>query len=269
MSVYTRSIERGVSSPKKKISDFNDLIEIDVMTKSTSTKIIYDGVTYDFFNLSPYGITDENHIYFENLWQFSKVFLHPIPVKERYSRYDPTIIWDYTPKGEYISPETSLPTEEWWEWRNKGFFSAYPIRYPNSYREKSKVAYTYWPDNGDYMEEEIPYKKLNYIEARKEVYLLQYCKLIRETKEFLFLKKLLSEEKKILIKEVDCFKDKDKSYYFRKYPQIESYYSTLNKTLRCDATSLKILINDPRNSFGHGFCLAACLLGIEKEISEK
>ncbi len=266
MRVFVKRISKGVASREKRISS-EDTIEIDVMTSSTSTTLKdEDGEKYSFFELSPYRLTDENGIFFENLWQFSKVFLNPIPVKEKLSKYNPFVVWEYSPPTPHLNTKTLLPTEEWWEWRNRGFFNAYPVRYPNSYSQKSKVAYTYW--SGDYLSppsEENKYLPLSYIRARKDVYLSKYTSLIEDTREFAFLKKI-SLKKDIIIREVDCFYNSDRNYYLEKYPSLEDTISE-DGLFECSVETLKIMLNDSLHSFGHGYGLAAHLLGVTEKLS--
>ena len=120
---------------------------------------------------------------------------------------------------------------EYYSWRDEIFKCDKPIRYPNGYKRASEVAFSLYIGL-DGIE-----KRLDYIQARKNIYVKEYCRLIRKIPEFEELRNALKENKTLIICEIDV-------------PDNEII--TLPK--------LDTLLNNKRIKFGHGLCLAMELL---------
>lgn len=101
---------------------------------------------------------------------------------------------------------------------------------------------------------------LNYIEARKEIYVPEYCAAVVEAKQFKELKERLSKGENLLIVEVDGPHQEDLKYYMEKY-RVDSHFIE-NNTMLATKDNLKIMLNDTKHPYGHGYCLAMALLGI-------
>lgn len=75
------------------------------------------------------------------------------------------------------------------------------------------------------------------------------------------LKKWLQEGKNLLIIEVDGPHQESLDYYKEKYNVDDDFI--VNSTMLATKENLEIMLNDTKHPFGHMYCLAACLLGIE------
>lgn len=147
---------------------------------------------------------------FENLWQFSKVY------------------------PEYADAQGN-PLPSWYEWRDKGFADKRAHRYPVG---KGKIPlYSYW--NGE---------KLDYIDARKQIYATIYGRCVLQTKAFKQLSdlhsELLEQERNLILLDYDAY-DHQKL-----------------------GMSLVDVINEPKRKMGHAFVLMMLLTGeLEKCIT--
>ena len=133
----------------------------------------------------------------ENAWQYSKVY----PV--------------------HVNTQENL-TDEYWEWALKGWMKDHADRYPMG--KNQKPLYSIW-DN----------KKLDYIEARKEIYLPLYRDAVKQTPAFNKLKEIYNQNKTVTLFDFDGYD-----------------YLSLGK-------SLKDVLNDSNRKMGHAFVLAMML----------
>jgi hypothetical protein len=134
----------------------------------------------------------------ENAWQFSKV----------YDRFD----------------DNGTPTKEWFTWRFNGLTSKKAIRYPMGKNAKPK--YSWWNSQA-----------LNYIEARKQIYIPLYSNAVRNTLAFSRLMGLKSATDVIL-------------WDFDGYNHNE-FYMSYDDVINCETKKM-----------GHAFVLAMMLEGI-------
>lgn len=240
--VGTRKYDRngGYVDPK-----YKDFIPIRVLTKSS-----------EYGELGPYIVCNENGVIFENLWQFSKIYKKVPRSIQRYSRYDKTVIWDHP--AEIHMDEDDNPTDDYWKWRQKGFDCKYAIRYPVGMYHRSNCICSLH----EYKEHH--YNELDYIEARKEIYLKEYHKCIKDLPRYDDLKKMLEEKKNLLIIEVDGPHQESMGYYKEKYDVKDDFI--VNDTILVTKENMKIMINDEKHPFGHGYCLALSLLGIIDDV---
>jgi hypothetical protein len=222
---------------KKVYPSYPNFKRIEVMTPSTA-----------YGPLSPYSLKDENGCIMENIWQFSKVYSKVPACIQRYSRYNQMIIWNH-PTEIHINDNGAL-TLRYFMWRAKGMFNKYAVRYPVGYNKavRSSCKFSYNTD---------PNNKLNYIQARKRIYLPLYNKLVQNHSLFKHLKMLLTSGKNLLIVEVDGPREESIEYYKEKYG-VESNFIE-NDTILLNEDNMRIMINDTRHAFGHGYCLAMAL----------
>jgi hypothetical protein len=238
--------------------------------------------------LGPYVLKDEMGRIMENIWQFSKVYKKTRESKQTYSRWDKTVIWNYPStthlsRDNYfdlfcelkdlelvksfgkipllmekglrtpilINNETYYTTYDYWVWSSLGMSNKYHVRYPNTFHGKSEVVCSLFYDN---IKEE--YQVLDYIQARKKIYAPIYCSLVKKQLKFKELQEKLSRGENLLIIEVDGPHD-DNKYYKEKYG-INNFVQ--NGTIKVNKNNIKILLNDSKYCFGHGYCLACALL---------
>lgn len=123
------------------------------------------GVGFSPFLNGPVGLwlgaPAETSLNIENAWQFSKVY------------------------DEHIGPD-GMPNEEWYRWARIGFQTKKAIRYPKGKTDKPKFAF--WDG-----------KKLDYIAARKEIYIPIYKDCIRPSKAFKQLCDVYKKYKKVIL----------------------------------------------------------------------
>lgn len=104
------------------------------------------------------------------------------------------------------------------------------------------------------------YEKLDYIAARKLVYLREYCRLVKNKPKFTELQKRLTNGENLLIIEVDGPHGEDIEYYKNRYNVNNDFID--HNTMIANENNLHIMINDSKHPFGHGYCLAAALLDL-------
>jgi hypothetical protein len=95
---------------------------------------------------------------------------------------------------------------------------------------------------------------LDYIAARKHIYCGEYKRLAPSTPHFIKLRALLVAGENLQIVEVD---GPDPSLTYGPYASI----SSLEPGMLMDEATCRFLINDDRKPFGHGFVIAALLMG--------
>lgn len=235
------------------------------------TPIICLTKSSDYGMLSPYCLTtpvkfdNDPKTYqclIENYYQFSKLYRSVLATVQTRSRYDRTVIWKW-PATKFVDDVPNVgPTMrlEYLDWRKAGMTNPEPIRYPVGYNNMNSCwcSIKQGPNGLD------SGKPLSYIEARKEIYLPAYVDSVKKHPEFHKLKSRLDSGENLLIIEVDCCQDRSLSYYKETYSHAEIDWSTFieNGTMLVTKAKLDLLINDSKERYGHGFCLAGALLEI-------
>lgn len=202
-----------------------------------------------WYPLSPYFLKDEDGYILENLWQFSKCYRKVPKSIQRYSRYDPTVIWEY-PEETHLD-EDGNPNKNYYRWRLLGFNNYYAVRYPVGYNYRKGVLFSIDKEG----------KRHNYIEARKAIYVPEYVKAAKKTPQFAELRGMLEKGTNLLICEVDGPHQECVQYYHDKYgtplDMIEG------NCVDAKREYLDVFLNDDKHPYGHGYCLAGALLDEE------
>lgn len=111
------------------------------------------------------------------------------------------------------------------------------------------------------------YKHLNYVEARKKVYIPQYAKLVYNTESFKMLKGLVDDGKQIALVDFDGFN------YYEENAMKGVYNSYVNRCMKNHVTptrlegdytkikTMKDAVNCPFLQVGHGFVIKMLLQG--------
>src|SRR5690349_14496747 len=101
---------------------YPEFTSIVVLTKSLS----------HWGNLGPYVLKDDQGRIMENIWQYQKIYKQVPKSIQKFSRYDPTVIWNHPAEIHAIeSVDGSWElTDDYWSWREKGFNCQYAVRYP-------------------------------------------------------------------------------------------------------------------------------------------
>jgi hypothetical protein len=197
-------------------------------------------------DLSPYVLRDEKGRLLENVWQFSKIYRRIARQRISKSRYQKSeIIWEHG-EEQHIAEDGSA-TPAYWAWRRKGQNNQFAVRYPAGFHERSSCVASLWMVGGQL-------RWLDYIAARKHIYCGEYARLAPHTPHFKALSKLLDAGENLLIVEVD---GPDPTLSYGPYANI----SPESPCMQMDEETCKYLIEDVKKPFGHGFVIAALLLG--------
>lgn len=135
----------------------------------------------------------------ENLWQYSKVYPNHVNT------------------AGALSPE-------WYKWRDAGFRSTKAERYPMG--KGKKPLYSLW--DGEI---------LDYVTARKKIYIPAYRDLVLQTKSYAMLYQWVMEGRDIILRDFDG------------YDHVKM------------GMSLADVANNPKKSMGHAFIIAGLLTG--------
>lgn len=209
--------------------------------------------------LGPYVLKDDDGRIMENIWQFSKVYEKVPPTKEYYSRYNKKIIWQHPSE---IHVKHGKLTNEYYSWRTKGMLNQYPVRYPVGYSNRNKCLYSIGGDQDNIEDPIDEHNKLDYISARKKIYLPVYTKLVVRCPKFHDLLKRFNTGENLLIIEVDGPHQESLEYYKEKYNVGDDFIE--NNTSLMNKKNIEIFLNDDKYPFGHGYCLAHVLLKYHK-----
>jgi hypothetical protein len=104
------------------------------------------------------------------------------------------------------------------------------------------------------------YLQLDYIQARKEIYVPLYLESVIREAKFKKLQEMMKCEN-LLIIEVDGPHSESMPYYKEKYGVNDDFI--VDNTVLATKENLEILLNDPKHPFGHGYCLAMALLDLK------
>lgn len=160
------------------------------------------------------------------------------------------------------------PTEEYFKWRNK-FYNEEKcnktlMRHACNdlgYKHKDTKYFAY------YDKQKKKYLPLNYVEARKKVYFIEYAKLVYNTESYKKLKSIVDGGKKLALVDFDGY-----NYYSKKALKSQ-YKAYINKCEKhgivpklteesfSNIDSLKKAINCSYMQVGHSFVLKALLQG--------
>ena len=220
--------------------------------------IIVMTASSEYGSLSPYQLKDSKGRNMENIWQFSKVYKKVPKSIQKYSRWNQTVIWNH-PAETHVDDDGNL-TDEYFKWRKKGMYAKHAIRYPVGYNHRHKCLYAIKGFNRKSLR-----KKLNYVQSRKEIYVPLYCKLVRRAKQFKELKRRFKNGENLLIIEVDGPHQESLAYYKNKYGVKSTFID--KGTIKVNKKNMKIMLNDPKHPFGHGYCLAMSIMDIDKDWS--
>lgn len=200
----------------------------------------------------------------ENYYQFSKLYKAVTASTQTRSRHDRTVIWRW-PAATFVDDIPNVGPAmrmEYLDWRKTGMTSPEPIRYPVGYNNMN-LCWCSIKQGPVGLESGRP---LSYIEARKEIYLPVYVNALKEHPEFQKLKARLEAGENLLIIEVDCCQERSLPYYLETYsksrPDIDWTTFIENGTMLVTKAKLDLLVNDAKERYGHGFCLAGALLEI-------
>jgi hypothetical protein len=215
----------------------------------------------EYYTLSPYHLKtdgqERQHNYgqviFENFWQGSKVYskitAQEIYCHKNYQGNPKYLWWKYEPTlDSHVTVDKFGNTnvnDEYFKWKASLWTCKHGIRFPNGFHGRKNVLFTLFFDK-DHND-----TRMDYITARKEIYVAEYCRLIRKLPEYKKLLEKAINKENLLILEMDV---PSKS---KKEP-----WNNVDKDGICVHTleSLNVLLNSPVEPFGHGLCICLALL---------
>lgn len=198
--------------------------------------------------LSPFVLKNEQGQIFENVWQFAK-FYDVVP--ETAQSEDPKALkaWQWKLEQHATNGE---PNEHYKIWREAGMNFPYPVRRPVP---KGKLPLCHiWND-----------RKLGYIDARKEIYIPLYKKLASQTEDYVLLKYLVKQGYKIQLLDFDgpATDDSMTESDFERLSKIPNFIdSEYPGSVVVNEQNWETLVNSKDIILGHGYVLAAMILGI-------
>lgn len=157
--------------------------------------------------------------------QLSPMLLGPVLIPGRVAAKNVENAWQFSKVYESHLDKNGDPSVAWKLWSEKGYLTPRGIRYPMG--RGAKPCYSYW--NG---------QKMDYITARKQIYIPIYADAARATKEYAYLEQLYKTQGKITLWDVDGY----------------DYIG--------EGKKLKDLPDDPNKVLGHGMVLAMMLEGL-------
>ena len=220
--------------------------------------VLTKNFTGPYWKISPYELKDDKERIMENVWQFSKVYPRVFATTRREKK---KIIWQH-PTELHLNSKGELKPS-YFAWRKKGMENPTAVRWPLPYNKMKTCVYALDEQEDGSLGKD----KLDYVQARKEIYLPLYCSLVKQHPLFKELKKRLKKGENLLIIEVDGPHQESLPYYQEKYGVAEDFIE--GNTTVASLENLKILLNDPKHPFGHGYCLALALAGTDKKILKK
>jgi hypothetical protein len=215
-------------------------------------------------SLCPYYLkTDGNEecvnpggILFENFYQGLKVYpmitSTVVYASWRHTGNPKYLRWKYetvNTTGDYlINPsDGSFNKDLYLRWRTSLWSCPNPIRYPNNIHKRGQTKFSLCIDsNGNET-------KMDYITARKKMYVREYIRLVKQLPEYASLLSKLKAGKNIMLCELDVPATGKKGLYGKDV--IDDVICT---TLTIE--KLEAMMNDGSEAFGHGLCLAYALL---------
>lgn len=173
---------------------------------------------------------------FELAWQCAKIYPNGIvPVWDEANRcFGKDKIQDFVDSG-------NGPAAGYYRWRDGFWARRYPddfanrsyIRFPAGKGNAKHCLYSWWPVDGEY-------RKLDYVEARKQIYMPLYARSVVKTEAYRRLCELRDAGKNLLLVDFDGYNIHHSRYNF-----------TYNDAINC-----------PYLKMGHGFVLAMLLEGL-------
>jgi hypothetical protein len=108
-----------------------------------------------------------------------------------------------------------------------------------------------------------PAALLDYVQSRRLIYLPVYAQLLEGNRLFEHLRARHLSGEDLLIIEVDGPHQESLAYYRQKYGVAADFI--VGDTVDVNAHSMRLLLNDTKHPFGHGYCLAMALMGKAQE----
>lgn len=245
--VRVSRMANGNKASDMKLDGFKSIV---CLTKSTA-----------YGDLSPYDLWDEKGRSMENIYQFAKIYEKVPASKQRYSRFDQKVIWEWPEQTHAVvtNPETGAwtITPEYLQWRQAGMNAKEAIRYPVGHNHRHSCIGAF----AENLDGTINPRLLNYIESRKRIYVPLYARLVQQKDRFDKLRQELVSGTNLNIIEVDGPHQESLPYYQQTYGAPDNWIE--HNSIECTKQNMEIMLNDPKHPFGHGHCLGLAIQGIQ------
>ncbi len=213
------------------------------------TPIVIHTEKYNKYScLSPYVLKNARGEIMENIWHARKVWPRVPAMRAKKSQWSKEIIWEHPAETHVDDKNEPLPA--YFKWSAKLLANPHAVRYPAGRKDARNTLYSL-----------VDGKKLSYVEARKQVYLPEYVALAKGQPEFDKLRNRLAEGENLLIVEVDGPVQESLAYYKDKYGVPDDWIE--GNSIEATEGNMKIMLNDEKHPFGHGYCLASGLQGFD------
>lgn len=180
--------------------------------------------------------------------QLSPIILGPVECYDGLQSKTMENAWQYAKVYDKFIDAKAEPTTMYFAWRDEGFAATRGVRYPLG--PFQIPLYTYWKIGGKAV-------KLDYIEARKRIYIPEYAKLVTKTPAFKKLQALKRSGKNIILSDFD-------GWNHLAYKKRREDCATATDEFATYQLSLGDVINFPYEKMGHAFVLAMLLEGLVK-----
>lgn len=174
---------------------------------------------FDLYGKQYFNVTSHSTDFCKELSPF---FLGPCKLYRNFQSKNMENAWQYSKVYKKHLDENNGPSLEYFKWAYYGWNSEYAHRYPMG--KGSIPEYSFW--NGEH---------LDYIEARKKIYIPLYSECARKTDAFQKLKRLNDDGIDLVLWDFDGRNTKE---------------------------SMDEIINNPYKKCGHGFVIKMMLLGM-------
>jgi hypothetical protein len=151
----------------------------------------------------------------------SPFYLGPVNLYRGYIAQNMENAWQYSKVYSNHVINNSI-SDAYFKWAEDGWAKKRGIRYPMG--KGAKPEFSYWDD-----------ERLDYIQARKKIYIPLYASLVQQTNTFVRMKKYYNEDNSLILWDFDGYD-----------------YSTIGM-------SLIDVVNDPNRKMGHAFIIAMLL----------
>ena len=228
----------------------------DPLVEGFSSIVVLTWSASEWGIIGPYCLKDERGCIMENKWQASKVYKWVPAVYEKLHKNNPIVIWKH-PKETHVDDDGKL-TPQYYDWRYKLMHNMYAVRYPVNFYHRHNCLYALDEVDGKIVDD-VP---LDYVTARKKIYVRDYCRLVKLQPKFRELQRRLKNGEPLLIIEVDGPHQESLDYYKKTYGVDNDFIQ--QDTMLVTERNINIMLNDIKHPYGHGYCLAMALL--DKEI---
>lgn len=203
---------------------------------------------------SPFCLRDEQGRFHENIWQASKLYPYVPAITQTYSRWDPRIIWQHETEIHVQAQDGALvPLPAYWAWRQKLLANPYPVRYPVGYHHRHTCLCSF----RELPEGSIDPTPLDYVTARKLIYVPEYIRLVRSHPLFVSLQQRFRHGENLLILDVDGPHEESLPYYRHKYGVPADFI--VRGSVLASPENLTLLLHDTKHPYGHGYALCEAL----------